>query len=1205
MNDLVKVATVELGQFLSTNLPKLSDEWWQKHVVSRLSFQQQRIALERRQNSITDFDLAALLRLLDQNWFELCDTLLLPREARNWVKEMQTVRNKWAHISSRDVTSSEMYRDADTLGRLLETLGASEQSLKKIESVKADAVAQLAVNLQPKHADSPSASIDGQIPPAAKTAVRESSTTDEVHRPQGTTSRFAVGDLVSLRSNPLVIMPVIAILDSVTDERCYRVFHNNAKANYFESQLQPIDAPEEIVTQLSADAAHACLTSLQLLAPSTANLYSLRSGRVAFVPYQYRPVLKLIRADRPRLLIADEVGVGKTIEAGLIIKELQARMDLTSVLIICPKALVAERKWFVEMKRFEENFTAIDGPLLRHCLRETHLEGEWPEQYSKAIIPFSLFDKDLVFGPDKPNKKHLGLNKLDPPPKFDLVIVDEAHYIRNTETYLHHGVRFFCDNANAVVFLSATPIQLGQTDLYTLLNVLRPDLVIDPASFERMATPNRFINDAVRHCRTGQDGWAAEARNSLEEATTTEWGRLFIRETPAFQQVFDRLQDDSLTDVDRVTLTRSIEELYTFGNLINRTRRRDIGEFTVRDPKTVMIEFTAGQREVHDTLLQIVARILVSLHGDQNVKFMMTTIRRQAASCLYGLVPLLEDMLLGKLDQLEIMEVSESDDDVAPSFIDRILADITGLIAKAKNLDPHDPKVEAFIQALIEKQKLDKNKALVFSTFRHTLAYLAKHVKRAGLRFGLVHGSIPDEDRAEIRRRFALPKEDNEALDILLSSEVGCEGLDFQFCDFLVNYDLPWNPMRIEQRIGRIDRYGQGSPKVTIVNLITSGTVDADIYIRCLLRIGVFQHAIGGCEEILGDITQKLKSIEETAELTDAERHARLQQLEDNDIRRLNVVAELESRQAELFGLNIPNQKWQNELEEAENYWLAPAALQRCVSSYLASRLGKQQDFLLGDKSLKTLRLSQEARSILLEDFKQLRRMREPVAREWEKWLKGPNPTTPVTFDQSVAVDNQSAMFLSVIHPLLRQAAVHQKLETVGYTALQVSTSDIPPGIYQFGIFRWSKQGVKPDEELVPVASDTIIEERLLSLLQSARTDSGAPSTAPADFDALESKHYAKWSAARANHEAENRQLVEYRIQSLAVSHQARQMSINDQITRTSNDKIRLMKQSELERANADYARRIEELKQAAGSGDIHSSPVLFGTLQVVDKLPM
>ncbi len=153
------------------------------------------------------------------------------------------------------------------------------------------------------------------------------------------------------------------------------------------------------------------------------------------MPYQYRPVLKLIRSDRPRLLIADEVGVGKTIEAELSLKELQARNDITSVLVICPKALVAERKWFTELKRFDEHFTALDGHLLRHCLRETHLDGAWPEQYAKAILPFSLFDSDLLFGRSaRGRKKNEGLLDLDPPPSFDLVIVDEAHHIRNTET---------------------------------------------------------------------------------------------------------------------------------------------------------------------------------------------------------------------------------------------------------------------------------------------------------------------------------------------------------------------------------------------------------------------------------------------------------------------------------------------------------------------------------------------------------------------------------------------------------------------------------------------------------------------------------------------------------------------------------------------------------------------------------------------------
>ena len=117
-----------------------------------------------------------------------------------------------------------------------------------------------------------------------------------------------------------------------------------------------------------------------------------------------------------------------------------------------------------------------------------------------------------------------GLLSLDPPPKFDLVIVDEAHHIRNSETYLHRGVRYFCDNAEAVLLLTATPVQLGSNDLYMLLNVLRPDLVIDPASFELMAAPNPYINAAVQACRVGQAGWQEGARSLLEQVAADRVG---------------------------------------------------------------------------------------------------------------------------------------------------------------------------------------------------------------------------------------------------------------------------------------------------------------------------------------------------------------------------------------------------------------------------------------------------------------------------------------------------------------------------------------------------------------------------------------------------------------------------------------------------------------------------------------------------------
>ena len=187
-------------------------------------------------------------------------------------------------------------------------------------------------------------------------------------------------------------------------------------------------------------------------------------------------------------------------------------------------------------------------------------------------------------------RKVRGLLELDPPPRFDLVIVDEAHHIRNSETFLHQGVRYFCDNAQAVVLLTATPVQLGSDDLFTLLNVLRPDLVIDHASFEQMAEPNRPINAAIQHCRSVEDGWQQSAVDALNDAAATEWGRLFLRESPNFQAVYDRLGQQGLEDADRIPLIRELEELYTFSPLINRTRRRDIGDFTTRKPETVLVE---------------------------------------------------------------------------------------------------------------------------------------------------------------------------------------------------------------------------------------------------------------------------------------------------------------------------------------------------------------------------------------------------------------------------------------------------------------------------------------------------------------------------------------------------------------------------------------------------------------------------------------
>jgi hypothetical protein len=210
----------------------------------------------------------------------------------------------------------------------------------------------------------------------------------------------------------------------------------------------------------------------------------------------------------------------------------------------------------------------------------------------------------------------------------------------------------------------------------------------------------------------------------------------------------------------------------------------------------------------------------------------------------------------------------------------------------------------------------------------------------------------------------------------------------------------------------------------------------------------------------------------------------------------------------------------------------------------------------------------------------------------------------PVTFDQETAAEDPKAVHLSVTHPLVRQAARFLQLDEPACALLAVCTNDAPPGDHPFALYRWKLHGVRSDEVLISVAATPAVEDTLLKLLERA-TDANPPSAPPqAEMDALDAKHHAKWTAAQANHIAQNRQLVEHRIQSLTVSHRARCAIIQAQIHRATNDKIRLMRTSELARANADYARRMDELQKAAGGGDIHASPVLFGTIAVRKENP-
>ncbi len=1015
---------------------------------------------------------------------------------------------------------------------------------------------------------------------------------------------YEPGQVVYPKSQPDKRGAVIAV-NSVGPEVQYSVLLDGKTQTFYASQLVAAAAETAAPERLSADTCRALLTARYINHPGTSTLYSLNAARINYIPYQFRPVLRFMRADRPRLLIADGVGVGKTIEAGLILRELQARQEVNSVLIICPRPLITEKKWLREMKRFDQDFEQFDGSMLRHCVSECDLDGEWPDNHRYGIIPYSILNQELLEGTEKGRvKNRVSLADLDPPPRFDLVIVDEAHRVSNPETYGHEIVRYFCDNAEAVLFLTATPLQLANKDLFNLLNLLRPDVVIDRDSFQYISEPNPMINKAVRHARQAAEGWQSEALAQLKEAQATLWGQAMLRKNPEVEAIITKLAGPPIADSERVRVVYQLEELHTFSGMINRTRRRDIGAFTIRRSETVHVEFTEQQRELHDALLKVQGEIFANIHGSSCVKFMMTTIRRQAASCLFGLAPFIEEILSRHISEEELSELDVEDFTADPDEWGTVAEKVQAVVKMAQELDSVDPKLMTMISLIQAKQDATQHanhRVMVFSSFRHTLRYLHEGLQGTGVRVGMVHGDVPDEDRTTWKERFEKDRDDPEAVDVLLFSEVGCEGLDYQFCDCMINYDLPWNPMRVEQRIGRIDRNGQQSEFVSIHNLITPGTVDADIYDRCLLRIGLFEQALGDSEDILGKITADIQNIAVDPKLSAEERRERFQQLADNEIRQLQEEQRLEKAEAGLFGIDLPSQqRIAEEVENASTYWLTPDAMNNLIDCYL----GRVNDSaaVLGEHPLKTLRTNQEVRTQLLSDTRQLSGKVTPVQRDWERWLKGNDPHLSITFDGGCANENRTAQMLTPVHPLVRQAARALDAPTHVGVQLQVIAADLPEGNYTFAMFQWELVGLRQDLNIVVVCQDQQIEEKLLELLQTAQDAEGVTGGDVSEeaIHTLESRHHERWSEALQDFRERVMKTAQFKQETLNASHKGRMAMLNERLKKATNEKIRRMKQGEIDRAVREYNQLLADLQANSERADITTERVIVGTITVI-----
>ncbi len=616
-------------------------------------------------------------------------------------------------------------------------------------------------------------------------------------------------------------------------------------------------------------------------------------------PHQVRAFDRLYGNWPPRLLIADEVGLGKTIQAGLLLRQAWLSGRAKRILILAPKAVL--RQWQIELReKFNLNWPIYDGRRLTHYpspalaganVRETD-RAHWHEE------PAIIVSSHLMRRADRAQEL------LDAKP-WDLVVLDEAHHARrrgagatqeSRPNALLRLMRELERRTDGLVLLTATPMQMHPVEVWDLLDLLGLPPEWSEAAFLQFfedaaeASPSHDTLD--RMARLFQ---AAERRfgtiDSDEARRVADLTRLRTNRVIGALRDSASIPRRQLETVERRALVR-IAQLHTpVRRLISRHTREllrryfkagkmdtAIADRSVRD---VMIDMTAEERALYEAVEDYISHTYnrASDKHRSAVGFVMTIYRRRLASSFQALRATLERHLAaitggGELelgleeDALddETMDDMQDADEVEEKTRLALAAeeeqDIRQLLDSIGRLQP-DTKLGRLKAVLRDLRRDGYEQAMVFTQFTDTMDFLRDSLRQEGdprlMCFSGRGGEVPDGegwrviDRDQAKRRFR----DGEA-DILICTDAAAEGLNFQFCGALVNYDMPWNPMRVEQRIGRIDRLGQRYPVIRIVNLHYEDTVETDVYRALRHRIGLFETVVGRLQPILAQLSRRI-----------------------------------------------------------------------------------------------------------------------------------------------------------------------------------------------------------------------------------------------------------------------------------------------------------------------------------------------------------
>jgi len=778
--------------------------------------------------------------------------------------------------------------------------------------------------------------------------------------------------------------------------------------------------------------------------------------------------------------------------------------------------------------------------------------------------------------------------------------------------------------AEAMLLLTATPIHLGDENLFNLLRVLDSEEFEDFDIFRQILFSNRHIIEADRLIRRGKSADLKKCRGILIRLESTPVRERFLN-SPIYYRLIEKLERYDGTDRSRVIeIQRDLSQLNLLGHIMTRTRKREVSEKQPKRQAGVMkVTWSAEEQAFYDRVTDYCREWVASRVGGIGIAswFPVITLQRQMASCIPATLQYYMEKASGSEALVEESELSDiqvedlTDDQSGPqeSRSLRDDSDLIRILQEAGRFIRKDSKFEALLKQL---QKLDRaepgRKILIFSYFKKTLGYLYHKLQEYGYSCVLITGDVPsrpmDPDNDERGQRLLRFKNDPE-VRIMLSSEVGSEGLDFQFVHILINYDLPWNPMVVEQRIGRLDRIGQESDRILIFNFSVPGTIEDRILQRLYHRIRIFQESIGDLESILGNEIRELTLELLSSKLTPAEQEERIEHCARVIERRKQELDDLENRAVEFIGQDAYFREQLREISSKHRY-VTHRELEVLIADFIQREYPASVFHPARQEGCFNLRLDKGLARLVRDTAGN-----NPVDTNFAN--QALHNTIQVTCRADIAYDNPRIELINSQHILVRTIisyyeAHKDRLHPVSCLQVKTGPEEILDGDYVYFLFLIEQQSANPGRMLeavfLSVSSDSVLDqdksEVLLSNLVTEAETLEPVEISPEIVDRLYAKAEEilgqRLGERKAELERTNADIITRRLASIEATYKAKKSKIVSMLkkARSQNRQPRYIRMLEgtirnIDSAHEDKLRKIDAARHVYLQFDLFAAGIV------------